>query len=127
MTSRHQHENEFDFTPTEMGHLLTTQRLAEAKDNAWNFDHDKPNDWYQATLGDMMQFGWDLQDAIDAGKTSILIKMSVVYRLTAIWNSMMTLGNKLTIPKDAEPFNRIDISAMHDRMWSYYQAKGQGK
>ena len=127
MTSRHQHQHEFDFTPNEMGYLLTTQRLAEAKDNAWNVDPNQTNNWYQATLGDTMQFGWALQDAIKEGKTSISIEMSVVYRLVAVWNSMMNLGNKLTFPEDAVPFDRKDISTMHDRLWDYYRANAQGK
>lgn len=124
MTSRHQHVHEFDFTPTEMGYLLTTQRLAEAKDNAWNVDLDKPN-WYQSTLGDTMQFGRDLQDAIEEGKTSVPIKMSVVYRLVAVWNSM---SNKpLVIPKGSAAFTKEDIKLMDEKMSSYYRDNAQGK
>lgn len=75
MTSRHQDEHKFTFTSTEIGYLLTTQWLAEEKDKTWVFDPNKPENMYQATLGDMMKFGWTLQDAVADGKTSIPIKI----------------------------------------------------
>ena len=118
MTSRHQHEHEFDFTPTELRYLLTTQRLAEAKDNAWNVDPDKPDEWYQATLSDTRQFGRALKDAVAAGKTSIPIKMSVVYRLVAVWNSME--NRPLVIPEDSVEFTKEEIKPMFMRMAKYY-------
>lgn len=118
MTSRHQHEREFDFTLTELRHLLTTQRLAEEKDRNWNFNPDKLDDSYQVTVDDVMKFGWVLQDAMAEGKTSVPIKMSVVYRLVAVWNSMS--NQILVMPKDSAVFTQEDIKPMLMRMAKYY-------
>ena len=122
MTSRHQHKHEFDFTPVELGYLLTTQRLVEEKMRNQEFNPEKPNDKFLSFSGDMQEFGWALEDVIATGITKLPIKMGVLYLLTSVWRSMSEAGVKLAFPVNAVPFNRTDVSAMHDRMWDYYRA-----
>ena len=102
MTNRHQHEHEFDFTPVELGYLLTTQQLIEEKMGNPSFDPKKPNDEFLAFSGDVQAFGWSLQDAIDEGTTKLPIKMGVLFLLTSVWRSMSTLGNELDFPEGSE-------------------------
>ena len=127
MTKRHQDEHEFNFTPTELEHLLATQRLVEERMNNQKFNPDKPTDEFLSFAGDMRKFGWALKDAIDEGATKLPIKMGVLFLLTSIWRSMSTLGNDLSFSKGTTPFTKEDISEMHSKLWDYYRANAQGK
>ncbi|MDJ0365903.1 hypothetical protein QMK33_12135 [Hymenobacter sp. H14-R3] len=125
--SRRQHEHEFNFTPVELSYLLTTQRLVEKKMENQKFNPEKLDDEFLSFSGDIQNFGWALQDAMDEGATKLSVKMGVLYLLTSVWRSMSNLGNKLDFPEGTVPFNKEEISEMHDMLWNYYKANAQGK
>lgn len=130
MTTLHQLEHAFTFTPDEVKYLMTAQHFAEERSAFWLGQLKEPKEAYRTSAEDVVRFGSTVRQAAAKGETTIPIKMGVVFWLNSVWQPMYQQGYKVgytEFPKGMTSYQREDIHKMHLQLFKFYIDHANGK